>query len=156
MTWCVYFTHCIVRCDIFNVKCMIFVFVWDICRTLPKKLWKRGVARPRSRILGLLLVLLWKLSRRRDLRNLRFEMLLERLPFGVYPWLSPHWDSFVVISYWMAYSFVYHSPYISSDYLNVLMQWGKGEDQEDKGWEEGEEGWSDGQDTKSTRKRKCS
>jgi hypothetical protein len=52
------------------------------CRTFMLKLSRRGVAPPRSHTQGQLLVPLWKLSKRREVRSLKFVMLLERLLCG--------------------------------------------------------------------------
>ena len=75
---------------IIECRMMLFLFklfVVDVFivadRILHKRLWRRGVVLPRSRIPGLLLEPLWKLSRRREVRNLKFVMPLGRLLYGM-------------------------------------------------------------------------
>ena len=48
------------------------------------KLSRRGVAPPRSHTHAQLLVPLWKLFKRREVRSLKFAMLLGRLLYGTF------------------------------------------------------------------------
>lgn len=76
-------SQCLQFC-LFSVVCWFFICVLVMCRILLKKRWRRGVALQKSLILGLLLVLLWKSFRKKEVRSQRFEMLLEKLLFGVF------------------------------------------------------------------------
>lgn len=133
-----------------------FICVIVMCRILPKKLWRRGVGPPRNLILGPLLVLHWKLFRRKEQRSQKFVMLLEKLLCGVFSFLF----SFLMFKGNVVVDWLYKTICISCKYSISLsevdvLQWNQGEGKENKRWEEGKEGWSSGQVTKITRQRCC-
>ena len=65
--------------------CMLIDIMYLSCRTLLKKRWRRGAVPPRSHTPGPLLVQHLKSFRRKEPRSPRFEMLLGKLLFGVFP-----------------------------------------------------------------------